>query len=118
MQRAKDDPGVEKFLEYFYKSCIETLFKPFGDIPEFKQLQSKITFQIFILRTNLWEKNPPSLCRRNGQICSFTSAICCAILRYSILSAVTFTFSPPTSPPELPPSFPPEINIYVWVCFA
>lgn len=44
MQRAKDDPGVEKFLEYFYKSCIDTLFKPFGDIPEFRQLQSKILF--------------------------------------------------------------------------
>lgn len=36
LQRAKDDPGVEKFLEYFYKHCVETLFRPFGDIPEFK----------------------------------------------------------------------------------
>lgn len=23
-------------MEYFYKNCIETLFKPFSDIPEFK----------------------------------------------------------------------------------
>ncbi|KDQ64157.1 hypothetical protein JAAARDRAFT_187524 [Jaapia argillacea MUCL 33604] len=36
--RAKDDPGTEKYLEYFYKHCIETLFKPFADIPEFKNL--------------------------------------------------------------------------------
>jgi protein phosphatase-4 regulatory subunit 3 len=53
MQRAKDDPGVEKFLEYFYKSCVETLFKPFGDIPEFKQLQSEICFLLFSSSTNL-----------------------------------------------------------------
>lgn len=45
MQRAKDDPGVEKFLEYFYKSCVDILLKPFGDIPEFKQLQSETHFQ-------------------------------------------------------------------------
>lgn len=25
-------------MDYFYKQCIETLFKPFGDIPEFKGL--------------------------------------------------------------------------------
>ena len=35
-QRAKDDPGVEKFLDYFYKFCMDILFKPFQDIPEFK----------------------------------------------------------------------------------
>ena len=52
MQRAKDDPGVEKFLEYFYKSCIDTLYKPFGDIPEFRQLQSKILFLIFTVLAN------------------------------------------------------------------
>lgn len=36
--RPKDDPGTEKFLDYFYKSCIELLFKPFSDVPEFKNL--------------------------------------------------------------------------------
>ncbi|KAI0920771.1 hypothetical protein AcW1_005052 [Taiwanofungus camphoratus] len=36
LQRAKDDPGVERFLDYFYKHCIETLFRPFGDVPEFR----------------------------------------------------------------------------------
>jgi len=34
--RPKDDPGTEKFLDYFYKKCIELLFKPFSEIPEFK----------------------------------------------------------------------------------
>lgn len=38
LQRAKDDPGIEKFLDYFYKQCTDTLFRPFGDIPEFKNL--------------------------------------------------------------------------------
>ena len=117
MQRAKDDPGVEKFMEYFYKSCIDTLFKPFGDVPEFRQLQSKILFPLFTSPTNLCEKNPLSLCQRNEQICFFTSAIYCAILHFSIPSAVTFSSSPQTFPLGLPPFFPPEISICAWVCF-
>lgn len=32
----KDEPGTEKFLEHFYKHCVETLFKPLSDIPDFK----------------------------------------------------------------------------------
>ena len=39
--RGKDDPGTEKFLDYFYKYCIETLFRPMNDIPEFKILTGK-----------------------------------------------------------------------------
>ncbi|KAL4242339.1 Serine/threonine-protein phosphatase 4 regulatory subunit 3-like protein [Abortiporus biennis] len=35
-QRPKDDPTTEKFMEYFYKSCVLVLFKPLFDIPEFK----------------------------------------------------------------------------------
>ncbi|KAH9854932.1 DUF625-domain-containing protein [Lenzites betulinus] len=37
-QRAKDDPGIEKFLDYFYKFCIDVLFKPIHDVPEFKDV--------------------------------------------------------------------------------
>ena len=37
-QRAKDDPGIEKFLDYFYKFCIDILFKPFQEIPESKDV--------------------------------------------------------------------------------
>ncbi|KAI0080632.1 DUF625-domain-containing protein [Panus rudis PR-1116 ss-1] len=51
-QRPKDDPGQDKFLEYFYKQCAEILFKPFFDLPEF----SKVTDDGIILtreRTNL-----------------------------------------------------------------
>ena len=36
LQRTKDDPGIEKFLDYFYKFCIDILFKPLRDIPESK----------------------------------------------------------------------------------
>lgn len=39
--RAKDDPGTERFLEYFYKTCVDILFRPFHDIPEFKSLTGK-----------------------------------------------------------------------------
>lgn len=52
LQRAKDDPGVEKFLEYFYKHCVETLFRPFGDIPEFKNA-SGMTAADCLLRSPL-----------------------------------------------------------------
>jgi protein phosphatase-4 regulatory subunit 3 len=38
----KDEPGIERFLDYFYKQCIETLFRPFQDVPEFKNLTSKL----------------------------------------------------------------------------
>ncbi|KAI0677650.1 DUF625-domain-containing protein [Trametes maxima] len=37
-QRVKDDPGIEKFLDYFYKFCIEVLFKPIQDMPESKDV--------------------------------------------------------------------------------
>ncbi|KAI0355408.1 DUF625-domain-containing protein [Trametes cingulata] len=37
-QRAKDDPGIEKFLDYFYKFCIDVLFKPLQDLPEYKDV--------------------------------------------------------------------------------
>lgn len=43
LQRAKDDPGVEKFMDYFYKNCVDALFKPFSDIPEFKNRTGKIS---------------------------------------------------------------------------
>lgn len=36
--RAKDDPGVERFLEYFYRSCVDVLFDPLFEVPEFKIL--------------------------------------------------------------------------------
>jgi protein phosphatase-4 regulatory subunit 3 len=41
--RGKDDLGTEKFLDYFYKGCIELLFKPFSEIPEFKNLKGDIS---------------------------------------------------------------------------
>lgn len=40
-QRPKDDPATEKFLDYFYKHCVEVLFKPFFDIPEFSRLSGQ-----------------------------------------------------------------------------
>ncbi|KAI0737677.1 component of IIS longevity pathway SMK-1-domain-containing protein [Daedaleopsis nitida] len=52
-QRAKDDPGVEKFLDYFYKFCMDILFKPFQDIPEFKD-STEPTFVLSREKTNLF----------------------------------------------------------------
>ena len=30
----KDDPGTERFMDYFYKDCIKILFSPFDQLPE------------------------------------------------------------------------------------
>ncbi|TFK55367.1 DUF625-domain-containing protein [Heliocybe sulcata] len=38
MLSRKDDPSTEKFLDYFYKHCIDILFKPFGDLPDYKNV--------------------------------------------------------------------------------
>ncbi|KAG5648782.1 hypothetical protein DXG03_000131 [Asterophora parasitica] len=37
----KDDPGTERYMDYFYKECLGTLFNPFYDLPEW----SKVTGQ-------------------------------------------------------------------------
>lgn len=36
MLQRRDDPATEKFLDYFYKNCIDSLFKPVLDLPDFK----------------------------------------------------------------------------------
>ncbi|OJA07985.1 hypothetical protein AZE42_01086 [Rhizopogon vesiculosus] len=51
--RPKDDPGTEKFLEYFYKKCIDLLFKPFNDIPDFKN-QTEPALRLSREKTNLY----------------------------------------------------------------
>ncbi|KAI9057414.1 DUF625-domain-containing protein [Trametes sanguinea] len=51
-QRAKDDPGIEKFLDYFYKFCIDLLFKPLQDVPEYKDL-TEPSLALSRERTNL-----------------------------------------------------------------
>lgn len=48
LARGKDDPGTEKFLDYFYKYCIETLFKPFSDVPEYKHLTGELRASTFV----------------------------------------------------------------------
>ncbi|CCM03359.1 uncharacterized protein FIBRA_05488 [Fibroporia radiculosa] len=45
LQRAKDDPGTERFMEYFYKHCAEILFRPLSDLPDYKTVtDSPISF--------------------------------------------------------------------------
>ncbi|KAI0340888.1 DUF625-domain-containing protein [Trametopsis cervina] len=51
--RAKDDPGVERFLEYFYKTCIDILLRPLLDVPEFKSLTDPV-LRFTRERTNLY----------------------------------------------------------------
>ncbi|KAF7970250.1 hypothetical protein HWV62_24502 [Athelia sp. TMB] len=50
--RGKDDPGTEKFLDSFYKTCIELLLKPFSEIPEFKNLTAAFRFFRICLKLN------------------------------------------------------------------
>lgn len=35
----KDDPGTERYMDYFYKDCLKILFKPFYDLPEWRKIQ-------------------------------------------------------------------------------
>ncbi|KIY42881.1 DUF625-domain-containing protein [Fistulina hepatica ATCC 64428] len=35
----KDDPGTERFMEFFYKSPAHSLFKPFQDLPDWHDVQ-------------------------------------------------------------------------------
>ncbi|KAL4076285.1 component of IIS longevity pathway SMK-1-domain-containing protein [Scleroderma citrinum] len=51
--RPKDDPGTEKFLDYFYKNCIEVLFKPYSDIPDFRKYTEPV-LKLSRERTNLF----------------------------------------------------------------
>ncbi|KAK1232108.1 Platinum sensitivity protein [Marasmius sp. AFHP31] len=32
----KDDPGTERFMDYFYKDCVEGLFAPLHDLPKWR----------------------------------------------------------------------------------
>jgi protein phosphatase-4 regulatory subunit 3 len=36
--RTREDPITERFLQFFYDSCITSLYKPVLDLPEFKNL--------------------------------------------------------------------------------
>ncbi|KAG6868759.1 hypothetical protein C0993_011028 [Termitomyces sp. T159_Od127] len=38
----KDDPGTERYMDYFYKDCLGILFKPFFDLPEWRNVQETV----------------------------------------------------------------------------
>ncbi|GLB34125.1 putative DUF625-domain-containing protein [Lyophyllum shimeji] len=38
----KDDPGTERFMDYFYKDCVNILFKPFADVPDWRNVKESI----------------------------------------------------------------------------
>ncbi|GAW00817.1 duf625 domain protein [Lentinula edodes] len=38
----KDEPGTERFIEYFYKNCAQILFKPFSDLPDWRNVTELI----------------------------------------------------------------------------
>ncbi|KAF8559134.1 DUF625-domain-containing protein [Imleria badia] len=53
LARPKDDPGTERFLDYFYKNCLEVLFKPYNDIPDFRK-QTDPVLKLSREKTNLF----------------------------------------------------------------
>ncbi|KAJ8087026.1 Platinum sensitivity protein [Marasmius tenuissimus] len=38
----KDDPGTERFMDYFYKDCVEGLFAPLHDLPKWRDFTEPI----------------------------------------------------------------------------
>jgi protein phosphatase 4 regulatory subunit 3 len=51
--RAKDDPVTERFLEYFYSNCMDTLFRPLLEIPESKPPTGKFVLVFYSLYLTL-----------------------------------------------------------------
>lgn len=52
-QRPKDDPGTERFMDYFYKHCVDLLFHPLLDLPDFKNV-TDANLTLSRERTNLY----------------------------------------------------------------
>ncbi|KAG6813432.1 hypothetical protein H0H92_011129 [Tricholoma furcatifolium] len=48
----KDDPGTERFMDYFYKECLRNLFKPFFELPEWRHVQAAFRIFRLLLRQN------------------------------------------------------------------
>ncbi|KAG6841834.1 hypothetical protein C0991_006241 [Blastosporella zonata] len=38
----KDDPGTERYMDYFYKDCLHILFKPLFDLPEWRNVKEPL----------------------------------------------------------------------------
>jgi protein phosphatase-4 regulatory subunit 3 len=38
----KDDPNTERFMDYFYRHCIDILLKPLTNLPEWKNFKESI----------------------------------------------------------------------------
>ncbi|KAF9266258.1 DUF625-domain-containing protein [Marasmius fiardii PR-910] len=38
----KDDPGTERFMEYFYKDCVEGLFAPLHELPKWRDYNEPV----------------------------------------------------------------------------
>ncbi|KAG6910155.1 hypothetical protein DXG01_012914 [Tephrocybe rancida] len=38
----KDDPGTERYMDYFYKDCLNILFKPLFELPEWRNVKEPL----------------------------------------------------------------------------
>jgi protein phosphatase-4 regulatory subunit 3 len=38
----KDDPGTERYMEYFYKDCVHKLMKPITDLPDWRNFKDPV----------------------------------------------------------------------------
>ncbi|KAF9006689.1 component of IIS longevity pathway SMK-1-domain-containing protein [Cyathus striatus] len=38
----KDDPGTERYMDYFYKECVHVLFKPLSELTEWKNVKGPL----------------------------------------------------------------------------
>ena len=48
----KDEPGTERFLDYFYKGCAKTLFAPITDLPDWRSLNGAFIPSYLMLHTS------------------------------------------------------------------
>lgn len=114
-QRVKDDPGIEKFLDYFYKFCIDVLFRTVHDVPEYKDISGALysSFVLYRLEVLIATQIPVwSLLEKRRTSC-YTCATSSRTSHCNTPSAVTSSSSPPTLPPALRAFSAPRTSIYV-----
>lgn len=82
-RQTKDDPSVERFLDNFYKVCVETLFRPIlSDVPEHQDTESKsFDFRAGSMITDLAlceESSPLNPSREKGNLYLYLCDLLCS----------------------------------------
>jgi len=59
-QLRKEDPNTERFLEYFYKECGNTMFRPLLNLPEWSNYTGTLSLPHVTLCPHIPPRSLPS----------------------------------------------------------